>query len=101
MSCNNTMANSPINPCKIQNFISHKLRGLFTQGKGNFDHASEASGKFLRLSHLERQTTPFWQVRQKLFSSLIPRQKRNACSHQNLFRYSQILEFMLANEFVI
>ena len=55
----------------------------------------------LRLSPLERETTPYWQVGQKSLSPLIPRQKRNVSSHQNLFRYCQILEFMLINEFVI
>ena len=83
-------ANFPIDACKIKNFICHKLRGLCIQKKGNFEHASEASEKFMRLSPLERQTTPFWQVGQKLLSSLIPRQKRKACSHQNLVRYCQI-----------
>ena len=47
-------ANFPINASKIKDFISHNLRGLFVQRKGNFEQASEASEKFLMLSPLER-----------------------------------------------
>ena len=52
-------ATFPIVASKIKNFICHKLWLLFMQMNMNFDHASE---KFLRLSPLERDTTPFWQV---------------------------------------
>ena len=44
---------------------------------------------------------PFWQVRQKLGSSVNPNPKKNAYPHQNLFHYCEILEFMHVNEFLI
>ena len=92
-------AKFPISAGKIKNFISHKLRGLFIQRKGNFDHASEAIEKFLRLSPLECQTTPFWQVGKKSLSSLIPRQKRNqARSHGNCHPWATGCHLFAAHE---
>ena len=87
------LANFPIHACKNLNFLSHNLRALLIYER--------SERKIFRLSPLERRKMPLWQVGQKLLSLLIPSQKGNACSHQNLICYCQILEFMLVDEFLI